>query len=317
MAPLESTGKPSFDTAERRASMTRSLIGGAKSGSGGRKDKELRKTGIDVLGDMLWGSHFCLFYETKQDLLDTVVPYFKAGLESNEFCVWVVSEPLTVDEARHALSQGVPNFDRYLSEGSIEILPGREWYLEGDAFGLKRILDGWSEKLRHALNSGFEGMRASGNAFWLGSKHYDDFCVYEQDLDQSFDGKLITALCAYPLSASGATDILDVTRAHQFTFARRNGEWESIESPERKHATSTGPLTEREREVLTWVAQGKSAWEIGEILHITKRTVDEHAASAYRKLGAVNRVQAVAIAIRDRLIENHVPRGTDPGNFGN
>jgi DNA-binding CsgD family transcriptional regulator len=251
---------------------------------------------------MLWGSHFCLFYETKQDLFDTLVPYFKAGLESNEFCVWVVSEPLTLDEARDALRQGVPDFDRYLAKESIEFFPGREWYLKENEFGLKRIIDGWMEKLQHALNHGFEGMRASGNAFWLTTKHYEDFCAYEQELNGSLAGQPITVLCTYPLTASKAADILDVARAHQFTFAHRKGDWEVIESPESAHAKSNGPLTEREREVLTWVAQGKSAWEIGKILNIAKRTVDEYAATAYRKLGAVNRAQAVAIAVRDRLI---------------
>ena len=67
-------------------------------------------------------------------------------------------------------------------------------------------------------------------------------------------------------------------------------------------AVSASPLTEREREVLTWVANGKSAWEIGEILNISKRTVDEHAQTAYRKLGALNRTHAVAIALRERII---------------
>jgi LuxR family quorum sensing-dependent transcriptional regulator len=62
-------------------------------------------------------------------------------------------------------------------------------------------------------------------------------------------------------------------------------------------------LTPREREVLTWAALGKSAWEIGEILRIAKRTVDEHSQTAMRKLDAVNRAQAVAIAIRGRLID--------------
>jgi LuxR family quorum sensing-dependent transcriptional regulator len=62
------------------------------------------------------------------------------------------------------------------------------------------------------------------------------------------------------------------------------------------------PLTEREREVLAWVAQGKSAWEIGEILNIAKRTVDDHAQTVFFKLGAVNRTHAVAIAMRDGLI---------------
>jgi LuxR family quorum sensing-dependent transcriptional regulator len=51
------------------------------------------------------------------------------------------------------------------------------------------------------------------------------------------------------------------------------------------------------------VAKGKSAWEIGEILHITKRTVDEHVRTAARKLGAVNRPHAVAIALRARIID--------------
>jgi LuxR family quorum sensing-dependent transcriptional regulator len=61
-------------------------------------------------------------------------------------------------------------------------------------------------------------------------------------------------------------------------------------------------LTAREIEVLEWVAHGKSAWEIGEILNITKRTVDEHVRSAVRKIGVANRTHAIAIAIRDRII---------------
>lgn len=62
-------------------------------------------------------------------------------------------------------------------------------------------------------------------------------------------------------------------------------------------------LTGREREVLAWAARGKSAWETGEILKVAKRTVDEHAQTAMRKLGAANRTQAVAIALRHRLFD--------------
>ena len=69
-------------------------------------------------------------------------------------------------------------------------------------------------------------------------------------------------------------------------------------------ATATKPrLTRREREVLQWAARGKSAWEIGEILAIGRRTVEEHIATATRKLGAVNRPHAIALALRDKLIE--------------
>ena len=100
----------------------------------------LRMTGVNVLGDMPWGSHVCMFYESKDDLLDTVVPFFKTGLESNEFCLWAPSEPLTLEEARMALSRRIPAFDRHLAAGNMEIVPGREWYLKGDQFDLKRII---------------------------------------------------------------------------------------------------------------------------------------------------------------------------------
>ncbi len=62
-----------------------------------------RKTGINVIGDAPWGTHFCLFYQTKEDLIDILVPYFKAGLENNELCVWITSEPLNVEDAKTAL----------------------------------------------------------------------------------------------------------------------------------------------------------------------------------------------------------------------
>ena len=43
-----------------------------------------RKMGIQFIDNAPWGAHFCLFYETKEDLLDMLIPYFKAGFENNE-----------------------------------------------------------------------------------------------------------------------------------------------------------------------------------------------------------------------------------------
>jgi DNA-binding CsgD family transcriptional regulator len=68
-------------------------------------------------------------------------------------------------------------------------------------------------------------------------------------------------------------------------------------------AEAKSALSDREREVLTWVANGKTAWEIGEVLNISRRTVEWHIQQAVEKLGAKNRVQAVVIAARDHLIE--------------
>lgn len=53
-------------------------------------------------------------------------------------------------------------------------------------------------------------------------------------------------------------------------------------------------LTDRERDALAWVAEGKSDWEIGKILAVSETTVRFHVDNGRRKLGAVNRAQAVA-----------------------
>ena len=61
-------------------------------------------------------------------------------------------------------------------------------------------------------------------------------------------------------------------------------------------------LSEREREALQWASEGKADWEIGEIMSISEHGADKHMRTARSKLGAINRTQAVAEAIRRGLI---------------
>lgn len=61
-------------------------------------------------------------------------------------------------------------------------------------------------------------------------------------------------------------------------------------------------LTHRERDALSWVAEGKSDWEISVILGVSETTVRFHVDNARRKLGAVNRAQAVARLAAARML---------------
>ena len=65
----------------------------------------------------------------------------------------------------------------------------------------------------------------------------------------------------------------------------------------------TVALNDREIEVLTWAARGKTSAEIAKILELTKRTVDFHIDNARSKLGAATRTEAVLKAATGRLIE--------------
>jgi hypothetical protein len=197
---------------------------------------ELRKTGVDVVGDIPWGTHFCLFYDTKADLLETTVSYCKAGLRSEEFCLWVIAPPVTEEDAQQAMRKAVPDFDRYLLGNSIEIVAAREWYLPDGTFDLKRVIAGWNEKLERASAKGYAGVRVTGDTAWLERKYWNDFCEYEDSLNGAIANQRLAVLCTYPLAACGAAEILDVVRTHQFAVTRRRGSWDVIETAGHKQA---------------------------------------------------------------------------------
>ncbi len=62
-------------------------------------------------------------------------------------------------------------------------------------------------------------------------------------------------------------------------------------------------LRDREVETLTWAARGKTFWEIGQILGVSRRTVEFHLENARRKLGVATRTQALIKAATGHLIQ--------------
>ena len=197
---------------------------------------DIRKSGFDVVGDIPWGTHFCLFYETKADLLEIGVAYCKAGLKAQEFCLWVVAAPLTVEEATRALKQAVPDCDRYFANESIEIVRASDWYLPDGTFDLNRVICGWNEKLARALTRGYAGVRVTGDTAWLERKDWRDFCEYEELLNHAVTNQRIALLCTYPLASCSAAEILAVVRNHQFAVTHRRGNWDVIETAGHKEA---------------------------------------------------------------------------------
>ena len=87
-------------------------------------------------------------------------------------------------------------------------------------------------------------------------------------------------------------EMLAAIIAARLAGVARNGIW-----------PTTVALNDREVEVLTWAARGKTSAEIAKILDLTKRTVDFHIDNAREKLGAATRVEAAIKAATGRLIE--------------
>jgi DNA-binding CsgD family transcriptional regulator len=88
--------------------------------------------------------------------------------------------------------------------------------------------------------------------------------------------------------------------------ARLSSQTESLKNKITKSASpdkGKSLLTPKQVEILKWIAQGKSSWDISMILGISERTVKFHVGNILQKLNAVTRTQAVAIALEQGLVE--------------
>jgi len=216
-------------------------------------EEKMRETGIDLISAVPGGTHFCLFYQTKQDLIDVLLPYFKAGLENNELCVWVTLEPLGEKDDRETIKEAVPDFDAYLRRGQMEIISPGKWYPKSDTFKLQTILNAWIDKHNQALLKGFDGLRVAGNTSCLEKRDWrNSYCG--EEINKTIRQYQMMALCTYPLDKCKVSEIIDVVGHHRAALIRHNGTWQAIESSERKEIgqalqKKTNDITERVKEL--------------------------------------------------------------------
>lgn len=197
---------------------------------------DVTPSGLPAVGDLRWGDHFCQFYDTAEDLRDTLIPYFQAGLANNEKCLWVTSPPFDAVDATMALRASVPEVDAAVRCGQIEIIDYRDWYLRNGAVKPETVLKGWLTRAYGAQADGYRGLRLTGNTAWLEADDWDGFEHYEATVNTGFRNRPLVALCSYQFSRCQPAWITDVVRNHQFALVRRRGMWELLESGELKAA---------------------------------------------------------------------------------
>jgi PAS domain S-box-containing protein len=179
------------------------------------------KSGISPIGDLQRGSHFCQFYQTKKDLLDLFVPYFKTGLKNNELCVWVTSRSLGAEDAKKALRRALPGFEKYVKTGQLQFIPSSHCHSKNEKPGniIASLLD-------KAVAGGFEGLRLgcscspakNGKVFTCGP--------------DAITNNNAVAFFAYPRDRFDAIGVMEVVKNHRFALIKNAGKWEVLESSE-------------------------------------------------------------------------------------
>ena len=98
---------------------------------GGSNAETWAPSGLDIAPQLRWGSHLAHFFGAGDELRDVLVPYFKAGLENHERCLWVTGRAFNTADARAALGAAVSDLDSRERNRQIEIIDGEQWYSSG------------------------------------------------------------------------------------------------------------------------------------------------------------------------------------------
>jgi hypothetical protein len=208
------------------------------------KNANTRRSGIPGVGNIGWGEHLCAFYNRKQELLNLVVPFIQAGLQDNEFCLWITGEPVTERDAFEALEAVLPQAHEYLIRERLEILPYHQWYQSSGAFNGERVLENWISKARYAEANDCAGIRITGNAFWLQSEEeWAQFGCYEKKVEAAIRSERILALCTYPIERCSHDQAFHSLSNHGSTLLRRNNEWQRLELRRCVPLTTNQPYT--------------------------------------------------------------------------
>ena len=197
----------------------------------------LPDSGIDVVGEMEWGTHFSLFYQTRDDLIDVVVPFLAAGLVADELCAWLPSAGEAEVEVRDGLRERVPDFEDRATRGQIEFKSADSWYRPDGRFDVDAVMHRWHELYaRSGREYGFSGLRVCGDLGWVRKTDRDSSLEYERRVHEFTHGRTVLILCSYPLEHTLAANVLDIAHQHHFVLARRQGKWDSVETPEHRQA---------------------------------------------------------------------------------
>ena len=194
----------------------------------------MRPTRIDALGDIPWGTHCCLLYDSADWLAAVLTDFFKAGIEANEYCLWITSGAVAEQTARQALLRAEQSMDDGPGQGCIEILSISECYGDAAAFDAEGLVQNWTRYAEKAIESGYEGFRLAGDPFIPCDMDSRIFINYETRFDRIISSYPIIALCIYPLDKCTPSDIAHLSSHHEYTLIAGHGELELVANPNRQ-----------------------------------------------------------------------------------
>lgn len=177
------------------------------------------------------GTHFCLFYRSRAEVLELLPPFFADGIAQGHRAIWALPDWLEQRAAVAAIERGGARLERALEDGTLQLVAQEELYGDGRGGfrGITAVLDHWIAEEKISLSRGFLGLRVSGDGTWHASpEHWLEFLKYERTVDELIGQTKIAALCTYDLNAISSEQLQQTLSSHKTGVLRRPGGWEEF-----------------------------------------------------------------------------------------
>jgi DcmR-like sensory protein len=144
------------------------------------------------------GDHICLFYRSQKELLATLVPYVRLGLERNERCFCVHSAEVKGQLVADLEASGV-QAERFIESGALVFLDPQQVYFDCGRFDPDVMTELLASAIREAVQEGFSGFRAAGDMRWAleDKPGCDRLLEYEALMERFYPDKPAVGLCSY------------------------------------------------------------------------------------------------------------------------
>lgn len=190
--------------------------------------KNLRSSGIDLIGSISWGTHIGQLYTDIEEYYKTMIPFIKAGLLDNELCIWIYSNKTCYEEVKERLKTGIPDIDTYITGGQLLIKSYVEWYLKNGKFNADITSKHWSRHLSLALSQGYDGLRAVGDTSWIEINDFDKINIYEEGISKDITELPFIVACLYDARMLSTYEIAEIIKNHTFTVVRYKDKYKLI-----------------------------------------------------------------------------------------
>jgi hypothetical protein len=171
-------------------------------------------SGLRAVPHLQWGIHLVQFFGSGNDIRDVLVPYFKAGLDNNERCLWVTGQAFNADQARSALRAAVPDLDQRERDKQIQIADTEEFYAVGAKLRPQELVSGLLQREQDALALGYAGLRTNGNCAWVSQDQWADFLEYEIQVQRAVRGRRMICMCSYHMDPAQGGSHFEVMECH-------------------------------------------------------------------------------------------------------